>query len=248
MPRHTQTSWWHENRWTLGIVVALCVANAGLLCGAPAFARTLVGLLEYDRGAILHGQWWRLVTGNLVHWSPEHFLLDAGAFLFVGVLYERHLRPAYPWLLLASALAVGCGAMVLLPEMQTYRGLSGVASGQFAAALCAEATLARRDRSRWLWLAPVAAVFAAKILFEIGTGQMFFATQSLGNIGVPVPLSHAAGIAGALGLLMGLHGFDVGPWCRASIVDRDHFVNIVNGCGDLTALDAQHGIRVAGPC
>jgi hypothetical protein len=138
--------------------------------------------------------------------------------------------------------------MVLLPEMQTYRGLSGVASGQFAAALCAEATLARRDRSRWLWLAPVAAVFAAKILFEIGTGQMFFATQSLGNIGVPVPLSHAAGIAGALGLLMGLHGFDVGPWCRASIVDRDHFVNIVNGCGDLTALDAQHGIRVAGPC
>jgi len=190
------------------------VANAGLLSGAPAFAQALARWLEYDRSAILDGQWWRLVTGNFVHWSPEHFLLDAGAFLFVGLLYERRLRRAYPWLLLTSALAVGCGAMALLPDMQTYRGLSGVDSGQFAAALCVEAELARRDRSRWLWLAPVAAVFAAKLLFEAGTGQMLFGTQSLGNIGVPVPLSHAAGTASALGLLTCLRMLDLTPGRR----------------------------------
>jgi len=100
-------------------------------------------------------------------------------------------------MLVACGLAVGCGVLAVVPEMATYRGLSGVDSGQFAAALCVEADLARRDRSRWFWLGPLAAIVAVKILWELSTGQMFFGTESMGDIGLPVPVAHAVGAATA---------------------------------------------------
>ena len=195
--------WWNACPWTLATVALLTAANLGLLAGDGSLARTLPAVLEFDRQAIHRGELWRLVTGNFVHWSAEHFLLDAGAFAVVGFLYERHVRQ-YPCVLLACALAVGFGVFALLPDMATYRGLSGVDSGQFAAALWAETGLARIERRRWLWLAPVFAVFCTKVLWEMVSGQMFFGTESLGNIGSPVALAHAAGIAAAVILLAGL--------------------------------------------
>ncbi len=42
------------------------------------------------------------------------------------------------------------------------------------------------------------AIFSLKIVWELSTGQMFFGTESLGNIGIPVPVSHAAGTLAAL--------------------------------------------------
>ena len=189
--------WWMSCRWTLGLVAAMAVLNLGLFPNAPeAFAR-LIADLQFDRQAILAGQLWRLATGNLVHWSVEHFFLDVGAFLVVGLLYERRLPRSYAWILLASGVAVGCSLLIFQPEMCIYRGLSGVDSGQFVAALGVEFWLARRHPARWIWVAPAAAVFAAKILYECTSGQTFFGTESLGNIGLPIPLAHAAGVLGA---------------------------------------------------
>jgi len=193
MQRTHSTPWWDGRRWTLALVVAMTVANLGLAPQAPDSLRSLVGWLEYDRQAIAAGQVWRLVTGNLVHWSIEHFLLDVGAFLVVGCMYEPTVRRTYPWALLLMALAVGGTVLLALPEMRFYRGLSGVDSGQFVAALYVEAQWAKRAFRRWLWLAPVVAMFATKILWETATGAMFFGTESLGDIGLPVPLAHLAG-------------------------------------------------------
>jgi rhomboid family GlyGly-CTERM serine protease len=185
--------WWNECRWTLGLCAVMTLLNLGLFTQAPPILRSLVDVLQFDRQAILDGQIWRLLTGNLVHWSVEHFLLDVGAFAIVGVLYERHLRPHYPWMLLASGLAVGCGVLVLMPQMAIYRGLSGVDSGQFAAALCVEVGLAVSQRRRWLWAGPAAVIFFTKILYEATSGQLFFGTEALGSIGLPTPLAHIAG-------------------------------------------------------
>ena len=202
MDRQESSRWWKACPWTLGLCAAMVVANAGLVPGAPAAARQWVGWLEFDRQAVLDGQVWRLVTGNLVHWSVEHFLLDGGPFLLVGLLYERALGRRYPWIIAGCGLAVGCGILAFLPGMEVYRGLSGVDSGQFAAALWAEAALARREPRRWLWLAPVAAIFTVKILFECATGGLFFGTEALGEIGLPTPLAHAAGVCAALAALL----------------------------------------------
>ena len=176
----------------------MAVLNLGLFPFASGALGPLVEWMQFDRQAILHGQLWRLLTGNLVHWSVEHFFLDVGAFAIVGLLYERHLSRHYPWILLAAGLAVGCGMLVLLPEMATYRGLSGVDSGQFAAALCVECRLAGRQARRWVWVAPAAVIFTVKIFYECLSGQMLFGTESLGNIGLPIPLAHVAGASVAV--------------------------------------------------
>lgn len=192
--------WWVEYRWTLSILAALLLANAGLFGAGGDRPGQLIEWLQFNRQAICEGQIWRLLSGNMVHWSREHFMLDVAVFVLVGLIYEPRMGRFYPWVILVSALAVGLGVFIVSPEMATYRGLSGVDSGQFAAALAVEYGLAHRCWRRWLWLAPVTAVFVLKIAFESISGQMFFATESLGDIGLPVPIAHAAGaVAGAIG-------------------------------------------------
>jgi hypothetical protein len=87
-----------------------------------------------------------------------------------------------------------------MPQLEIYRGLSGVDSGQFAAALCVEIGLAVCQRRRWLWVAPAAVIFATKILYEATSGRLFFGTEALGSIGLPTPLAHIAGAAAGIGL------------------------------------------------
>lgn len=181
----------------------MCLLNAGLFFDGSTAADWLLEFLQFDRTAILDGQIWRVLTGNLVHWSTEHFLLDVGAFLFVGWLFERSMGKVYPWILLAGGLLVGVAVLMFLPEMATYRGLSGIDSGQFAAALCIEARLARRKRQGQLFVLPAAMIFVTKIASECATGTMFFGTESLGDLGQPVPLAHLAGALGSL-LAMGM--------------------------------------------
>ena len=186
--------------WTLALTGALVALNVGLFIEST-FAASLIHGLQFDRSAILGGELWRIVTGNLVHWSTEHFLLDVGSFLVLGMFCERTLGRRYVGVLAGAALAVGASLMILAPELAIYRGLSGVVSGQFAAALAAEFGQAPADRRKWIWLLPATGIFAVKIAFECITGQMFFGTEALGDIGTPVPLAHLVGVLGAVGFL-----------------------------------------------
>lgn len=195
--------WWRDGRWTLGLAALLLVVNVGLFPGMPAACDRWTTLLEYDRQAVLGGQVWRLLTGNLVHWSAEHFLLDAAALVIIGILYERSLGRRYPWLLLGTGLSVGIALLVLRPETAIYRGLSGLDSGLFAAAMAVELKDLRRQPERWVWVVPAVTIFAIKIVYESATGTLFFGTESLGNLGLPTPLSHAAG---------SLAGLALAPW------------------------------------
>jgi rhomboid family GlyGly-CTERM serine protease len=141
---------------------------------------------------------WRLVTGNLVHWSRPHFFLDVGVFLILGLMFERSIGSSFPWLLVAMSLASGLAGLALWPPETRCRGLSGVDSGLFAAALVVEGRLALQDRARWLWVAPAAAIFIAKNGYELATGQPFFNTDRLlGPMTMAVTV-HLAAIATAV--------------------------------------------------
>jgi rhomboid family GlyGly-CTERM serine protease len=211
MDAKRSSPWWSACPWTLAMAALLAAANLPAWFGSGSVGGAWLEALQFDRQAILHGELWRVATGSFVHWSVEHFLLDVSVFVLLGFLYERQV-PRYPWLILACTLAVGIGVFALMPELAIYRGMSGVDSGQFAAALCVEAHLARRDRRRWLWLGPVTCIFAAKLVWELASGQLFFGTESLGNIGLPVPAAHAAGAAAALALAGGLPRIE--KWLR----------------------------------
>ena len=47
-----------------------------------------------------------------------------------------------------------------------------------------------------------AILFSVKLVFECTTGTMMFATEGLGDIGIPLPLAHVAGTIGAVALAL----------------------------------------------
>lgn len=196
--RKTLSRWIRHAPMTIGLSAVIVALNWSVVTGAQASTdHGLVRLLEYDHDAILDGEVWRILTGNLVHWSAMQVLLDVGAFLVVGLLFERNLRRFYPAMLLASAAAVGLGLLVWAPEVTLYRGLSGVASGQFAVAVLWELRRSRTWGERLLPLGAFA-LLAAKLSYEAATGELFFGTDGLGELGLPIPLAHVAGTVCAL--------------------------------------------------
>jgi len=145
--------------------------------------------LRYDRAAILGGQWWRLISGNLVHLGWPHLLLNLAGLILVWLLFERSLS-SRSWIIvtLTSALAVGGGLLLFDPALHWYVGLSGLLHGLFAAGLVA--TLFAGSRAEWL-LAPL---FAAKIAWEQLVGSMPGTTAIAGG-----PVIVDAHLYGAIG-------------------------------------------------
>jgi len=118
-------------------------------------------LLRYQRDAIVAGQWWRLLTGNLVHLGWPHLCLNLAGLALVWLLFHRALSTA-AWLTvtLVSSLAVGLGLLMFDPGLSWYVGLSGTLHGLFAAGLVA--SLNSNQRAEWL----LVIVFVAKLTWE----------------------------------------------------------------------------------
>lgn len=117
----------------------------GLLALATGLqAAGLEDALCYNRARIAAGQWWLLLTGNLVHLNWMHLSLDGCALLLVWYLLGRGLR-YWQWLTVTilSMLGVGAGVYLFDPGLGSYVGLSGLDHGLFAAGTVA---LARRDK------------------------------------------------------------------------------------------------------
>lgn len=123
--------------------------------------------LRYDRGEILSGQWWRIISGNLVHLGWPHLLLNLAGLILVWLLFRRALTTR-AWIIvtLASAAAVGIGLLVFDPALHWYVGLSGVLHGLFAAGVLCSLYMGNRG-DWWLLL-----LFVAKITWEQLVGSM----------------------------------------------------------------------------
>ena len=146
----------------------------------------------FDRSALDQGQLWRLLTGHLVHLSAAHLIVDAAAFGIVAGAIERAGRPLGS-LLFALTAGIGLFLWWRLPQMAVYGGLSGIGYG-----LLIYATLTLPGiRSRWRRPAQIAAsMVALKVFLEIGMQTAWSPMPAQGF--VPLPQSHAAGIAIAL--------------------------------------------------
>lgn len=123
--------------------------------------------LRYDRDEILHGQWWRVFTGNIVHLGWPHLLLNLAGLILVWLLFRPSLTTR-SWVIVTaiSSVAVGCGLLLFDPVLQWYVGLSGVLHGLFAAGVVS--ALYAGSRGDWLLLA----LFIAKIIWEQLEGSM----------------------------------------------------------------------------
>jgi membrane associated rhomboid family serine protease len=138
--------------------------------------------------AALDGEWWRLWTCHVVHYSASHAALNAAAALPVAV-FVRSWRCFAIWLLCAAPL-VAIGVLLLEPAVH-YRGASALVLGAwFLAGLSSLRTPLRRYAFVLLGLACVKLTAEAlgMIPWSVGVESSYDA-HALGAL---------AGIAGGL--------------------------------------------------
>lgn len=172
---------------------AVLVATLALVLHAlPRVGEALI----YDRAFIQRGEWWRLVTGNWVHFGASHLVWNLVVLIPAGIWLER-ISPRRARLMFALAPAViGLSLLALDPALSRYAGLSGLAAGVLALLAFTQLTLQPGDR--WFWRA-VLVVLALKIAAEVLVGQPFFARFAEAGAQA-VPLAHLAGVVCACAL------------------------------------------------
>lgn len=173
-----------QNSWVPLALLAVCLLLAA--GGDP-----LRELGRWQRDAVDTGEYWRLVSGHLVHLGFGHLWPNVVALAIIGLLFEDVFGNA-DWARLgaASMAAIDLGLYLLDPEVSWYVGLSGVLHGYVAAG--ALALIIRRER-----LGIVLAVgIAAKVSFEQVVGPVPFTAASVG--GPVVVAAHLYGVVGAV--------------------------------------------------
>ncbi len=185
-----------SQHWPLLVVLLPCLL---LALGGD----TLRLPLRYDRAAILHGELWRLLTGNFVHLGAGHLLEDMAGLVLLWLLFADVL-PGWrmPLVILAGGFAVGLGLLIGDPYTTWYVGISGALDTLWAAGSLE--LIRRRDRFGWV----LVAFLLTKLAYEQLIGPLPLSTASSG--GTVIVDAHLYGaLAGAL------LGFGRGlPWGR----------------------------------
>lgn len=157
------------------------------------FTPALSSLLIYDRVAIADGELWRLLTGNLVHYSASHAIYNVIAVLVAGALIELRRYSGLWCVWLVAGIAIGLIVYATHPEMRYFGGLSGIATAAIVY-LCLNGIT---ESGPWRILCLVTLVLvAAKIGAEFIFGLSL--TYAEPQLFEPVPMSHAVGAAAAL--------------------------------------------------
>jgi rhomboid family GlyGly-CTERM serine protease len=124
--------------------------------------------LRYEREAVLQGEYWRLLTGHLVHGTWLHLLLNGAGLGLIAALFPQDYS-LRGWLSIAafSVVAIDIGFVLCEPQLHWYVGLSGVLHG----ALAAGAIAWWRHESRPLALV-LSLIFVAKLAWEQAHGAL----------------------------------------------------------------------------
>ena len=171
----------------LPLITLLLVGSGVVIALFPGWTAWLI----YDRSAILSGEIWRMFTGHWVHFSTSHLVYDLLALGIAGWICETKKLPYFGWLCLLAPWLISTVLLVFEPQMKSFGGLSALAT----TAIVYLALFGLHDAAPWRWVCLAALLgFFGKILFEMSTGRMMFATT--GNVSTVV--SVASHISGAL--------------------------------------------------
>ena len=174
-----------KNYLIISILVVCMLAQLSLLLGTDWF--------QYARPEIEAGQWWRFVTGNLIHLNWRHFLMNALALVVIYLLFPNTLRPITLFLvLLLSSLAVTFGLWLFSPQVYWYVGLSGVLHGTLVVLLILDYINSKSNLNIGIML-----IVVAKLLWEGFWGPLPGSESTAGG-----PVVVAAHFHGALGGLL----------------------------------------------
>lgn len=152
--------------WLALIVSMLCA----LLYVAGLFTPSVDNLLAYRRSDIDDGQWWRLVTGNLLHTNHWHLLMNLAGLWVVLFLHHFHYQlRGLTVLFILLCLFEGIGLYLGYPQLLGYVGLSGMLHGLFAYGAVQD--IHRKMRSGYLLLLGV--------IVKVGHEQFYGASDDV---------------------------------------------------------------------
>lgn len=179
--------------------------TAGLVALCAAVSMMPGNALEYNRARVEAGEVWRLLTGQMVHWTPRMAAFDLGMLLGLGVWLEaRGDRRITAVSLALGTVLTAFAVHSLSPDLSIYRGSSGVASTLFV--LVAFRIAESEDRWTRVLAMSAVALFLGKAAFEWLAGQALFAGPLPEGVQV-VPLVHLlGGLAGAVPASAGRFG------------------------------------------
>jgi rhomboid protease GluP len=208
------------------------VAGVALLCVAGWIAELVLGPSFsfagfFSRTLVMAGDWWRLVTANLLHGGVVHLATNVLVLVGIGSLVERPLGSARTFFVVALSALTGMGSGLLAGYEQAV-GASGIAAGLVGAALYLELRfpdrlpVSWRISRRWLLLAilaetliSLAVTFIAGAAHAAGFGAGFLACALVAPpalqrrpVGIPM-LATNAFFAGLVVLAIGAMGREV---------------------------------------
>lgn len=117
LTRHANTQ---QGKWLFCLGVSLVAAWFTYQPGG-------LSLLRYEPDAIAGGQWWRLMTGHLVHVGTVHLLYNLlGLWLIAELLWQRLALRHAAGVLTVAAIWIAAMLAWQHPRIGWYAGLSGV--------------------------------------------------------------------------------------------------------------------------
>ena len=183
------------------ILLLLALAVIALAAGGTAAGE----LLRYQRDAILaRHEYWRLLSGHLVHGGWQHTWLNlAGLLLMVSLCRGTYTLGQWLLIVAVSTLCLDLGLLLLMPGLHWYVGLSGILHGVLAAGALAW------WRSEDVWLAGIlSAVLLCKLIWEQWQGALPLSGEL--NVIVNAHLYGAiGGVLGALPFMRKLNRFNL---------------------------------------
>jgi rhomboid family GlyGly-CTERM serine protease len=179
-----------------------CDGKYGLALALTCIALVATGLggetaqhaLRYQRDLFASLEWWRLVTGHLVHLGLAHAVLNALGLVLLWMLFARDYSPRSWLVIVASAMAaIDLGLWMGDSTVLWYVGSSGALHGVLAAGVLAH--LRRREPDGWM----LAALLVGKLAYEQWVGALPFMR------GAPVVVdAHLYGALGGLAAAIAL--------------------------------------------
>jgi len=122
-------------------------------------------ILAYQRVAIIDGQWWRLLSGHLVHLGLVHTGMNLLGLVLIIQLFRGIISTRLWWLAGAGqCVLISTGFILFNPELESYAGLSGLVHGFLVMALVIAFWEAKQFH-RGVAVIMIAAV-AAKLAYE----------------------------------------------------------------------------------
>ena len=150
-------------------VTCLIVAISGIL-SSVLLINNSVGFLSFDFISIIHHQqYWRLLSGHIIHSSWDHLFWDLVTFALANAYLEHHGRVKMLSGLLVGILGLNLFLLSPLASIQEYSGLSGILYTQITLAALIWAT---KNKTILAFMPLV--IILIKTLFEVLSGSSAF--------------------------------------------------------------------------